>query len=91
MAMSKAQRGYRSYLLRLWQADLGGEAVWRASLQNPHTHERRGFANLADLVTFLENETGAAVEGQTVLDGVRAGGEDRERKSCEQQNRESKL
>ena len=89
--MSKAQRGYRSYLLRLWQADTGGETVWRASLQSPHTHQRRGFANLADLFTFLENEIGVAVQGKTVLDGDREGGGDRERESCEQQNRESKL
>ena len=85
--MSKAQRGYRSYLLRLWQADLGGEAVWRASLQNPHTHERRGFANLADLFTFLENEVGGAVQGRTPVAVDGEGGDDREGKPCERQTR----
>lgn len=89
--MSKAQRGYRSYLLRLWQAHIDGELVWRASLQSPHTHERRGFANLEALFTFLENEIGGAVQGQTALGVDREGGDDRGRKPCEQQNRKSKI
>ena len=54
--MSEKPRRYISYLLRLWQVSSGGELVWRASLENPHTGERRGFARLADLVAFLEEE-----------------------------------
>ena len=74
--MSEAERGYRSYLLRLWQAHADGELVWRASLQSPHTHERRGFASLADLFTFLESEVGDAVQGQTALNADGEGGDD---------------
>ncbi len=55
-AMSEKPRRYLSYLLRLWQANRGGELVWRASLEGPHTGERRGFACLAELVAYLEEE-----------------------------------
>jgi hypothetical protein len=55
-AMSEKPRRYLAYLLRLWQASSGGELVWRASLESPHTGERRGFACLAKLVSFLEGE-----------------------------------
>ena len=63
--MSSEQRSYLSYLLRLWQTESGGEGVWRASLEDPRTGERKGFANLTDLFTFLEQETGHPARGQT--------------------------
>jgi hypothetical protein len=55
-AMSEKPRRYLSYLLRLWQASSGGELVWRASLEDPHTGARRGFACLAELIAYLEGE-----------------------------------
>ncbi|MFN2154412.1 MAG: hypothetical protein ACK2VA_09365 [Anaerolineae bacterium] len=58
--MSERQRRRMSYLLRLWQAEHKGALVWRASLEDAHTGERRGFANLADLYASLEQETAAA-------------------------------
>ena len=67
--MSKEQRSYLSYLLRLWQTESGGEGVWRASLEDPHTEERKGFANLTDLLAFLEQETGHCARGQTTPNG----------------------
>ncbi len=54
--MSEKPRRYLSYLLRLWQASSGGELVWRASLEDPHTGEWRGFACLAELIAFLEEK-----------------------------------
>ena len=45
---------YFSYMLRLWQTVEEGRLVWRASLENPHTGERRGFANLQMLYAFLQ-------------------------------------
>ena len=54
--MSREQR-YISYLLRLWQIRSEGELVWRASLESPHTGERRGFASLDDLFGFLREQT----------------------------------
>jgi hypothetical protein len=51
-------RPYRAYLLRLWQADGGDDRPeWHASLEDPHTGERRGFADLARLFEFLEEQT----------------------------------
>jgi hypothetical protein len=52
-------RRYRVYLLRLWQADdEHGSLVWRAALEDAHTGERHGFANLSRLCTFLEERIG---------------------------------
>jgi hypothetical protein len=51
--MHKEQPDYLSYLLRLWRGSDEEEAVWRASLESPVTGERQGFANLADLFSFL--------------------------------------
>jgi hypothetical protein len=73
--MSREQRGYISYLLRLWQIRSEGEPIWRASLESPHTGERWSFANLSDLFTFLEEETSHAVGGQIASDADEKGGE----------------
>jgi hypothetical protein len=67
--MDKEQPDYLSYLLRLWRVDGEENAAWRASLESPHTGERRGFAKLADLFTFLEEETGHVARGQTAPAG----------------------
>lgn len=56
--MSKEQSGYISYLLRVWRAQGEGETVWRASLESPHTGERKGFASLNKLFAFLRQQTG---------------------------------
>jgi hypothetical protein len=56
--MSGRKRRYISYLLRLWQVKSEGELVWRASLDSPPTGQRLGFASLAEMYTFLEQETG---------------------------------
>ncbi len=61
--MASERRRYISYLLRLWQVRVGGQLVWRTSLENAHTSERRGFANLADLVAFLEGKMGEGARG----------------------------
>jgi hypothetical protein len=54
---------YLSYLLRLWQQGGGEGSQWRASLESPHGGDRMGFASLADLFAFLENETGSSSPG----------------------------
>jgi len=54
---------YLSYLLRLWRVGGDGgthreeEAVWRASLESPHSGERIGFASLDALIDFLREQT----------------------------------
>lgn len=54
--MVKQPPGYLSYLLRLWQSGSRDSAVWRASLENPMTGERLGFATLKELFIFLETQ-----------------------------------
>lgn len=44
---------YRSYLLRLWCTEQSESDCWRASLENPRTGERIGFANPEELFAFL--------------------------------------
>jgi hypothetical protein len=46
---------YHSYLLRLWQEDMK-DHTWRMSLEDAHTGERRGFACLDDLFSFLQRQ-----------------------------------
>jgi len=48
---------YRAYLLRLWRASGDECSLWRASLEDPHTGERRGFADLESLFAFLKEQT----------------------------------
>jgi hypothetical protein len=57
------QRDYISYLLRMWRdsGDEGSppskEALWRATLQSPHTGERTGFGDLETLFAYLRAQT----------------------------------
>ncbi len=59
MGILGAAPRYRAWLLRCW-AERGRDAVapatWRYSLEDPHTGARRGFADLAALVAYLEAE-----------------------------------
>jgi hypothetical protein len=45
---------YRAYLVRLWPVRSGGQRVWRASVEDAHSGERRAFADLAHLFAFLQ-------------------------------------
>ncbi len=47
------------HLLTMWQerpARPGQPAVWRFSLEDVQTRERRGFADLDDLLAFLKSQ-----------------------------------
>jgi hypothetical protein len=57
MDKRRQKQRYLSYLLRLWQTSDGGKQVWHASLENPGSGERRGFASLEDLIGFLQAQT----------------------------------
>jgi len=50
------QRGYLSYLLRLWETSDGEKEVWRASVECPGTRERQSFADVQTLIEFLQRE-----------------------------------
>ena len=56
-AMSNPLRRPISYLLRLWPAREDGQRVWRASLEDPHTGQRLGFATMDRLANFLCDQT----------------------------------
>ena len=55
----------RVLMLRLWQVEGEGGAIWRASLEDARTGERRGFSSLEALVAWLRKETGCAGEDGT--------------------------
>lgn len=54
--MNAEPRRYVSYLLRLWQTQSDGRSVWRASLEDPYGGRRLGFAGLAEMLAYLEQE-----------------------------------
>jgi hypothetical protein len=60
--MTDKERRYLSYLLRLWQEWDRLPAVWRASLEDPHTGERFGFADIIQLFAFLEDRVSDETE-----------------------------
>ena len=39
--------------MRLWQMGHSGDTDWRASLENPHTHELLSFNSLEALFEYL--------------------------------------
>jgi hypothetical protein len=49
---------YRAYMLRMWSVEQSGQAVWMASLEDPHTGERLGFSNVEALIVYLRELTG---------------------------------
>lgn len=53
----------RVFVLRLWREQEGDAAaaeVWRCSLENPATRQRRGFAGVEELTGYLTGLTAAA-------------------------------
>lgn len=56
------EKTYRSYLLRLWYVD-ALDQCWRASLEDPRTGTRIGFASLEELFTFLMEQVEGAAKG----------------------------
>jgi len=51
---------YRSYVLRFWEERASGRpqpiGQWRFSLEDPHSGARLGFADVDQLITFLEHQ-----------------------------------
>ena len=60
------KKRYQSYLLRLWVEDVNGKQVWRISLEDPFSGERRGFASRRDLCAYLEEKMSTSIENQEV-------------------------
>ncbi len=53
---------YYAYLLRLWHDD-ACPSCWRASLEDPQTGKRVGFANLETLFAYLREHTSTPPQG----------------------------
>ncbi len=47
-----------AYLIRLWQVHSEGQIIWRGSLEDAHSGEKRGFGSPADLFAFLQERLG---------------------------------
>lgn len=59
MTFLKKPPRYQAYLITMRQERSQGSdnvGEWRFCLEDPHTGERRGFANLEKLVAALEQE-----------------------------------
>lgn len=54
---------YHTFLLKLWE-EAGRAPNWRCSLENPHTGERVGFKDLAELTIFLTRWMAAPPSGE---------------------------
>ena len=66
-----SRTSYLAYMLRLWRAGShNGLAVWRASLENPHTGERLAFGDAQDLLTFLADLMADLADGIVPLEKV---------------------
>lgn len=62
--MKQNQHSYFSYILRLWRVEgeevpvgCEGESKFRASLDDPQTGDRVGFANLEALFAYIREVT----------------------------------
>lgn len=51
--MTPEEKGYRSFLLRMWCVKQDHEITWRASLQDPRTGEQVFFNTREALDEFL--------------------------------------
>lgn len=60
--MVKEDTSYLSFLLRLWLPDDDGGPTKRVSIEFPLTGERKGFANLEDLCSYLQQVTDIETE-----------------------------
>jgi len=78
MAQERKERpvpqGYFAYLLRLWREQGSEVTRWRASLQDPHSGKRLGFAHMEDLFDFLRRETEKVADGRE--NGMEHGGKE---------------
>lgn len=68
--MGNEKPGHLAYLVPLWQAVSAGRSVWRASLEDPHIGERRRFADLDSLFTFLRQSTDLTLAVLSDQDGT---------------------
>jgi hypothetical protein len=68
--MSEQSPRYMAYLLRLWQTDDESGPHWHASIDCPHTAERRYFTGLETLFAYLQAQTTAPPERAEPTDAL---------------------
>ena len=71
---------YRSYLLTLWEersSDPKAPEVWRFSLEDPRTGQRRGFAGLEALVAALQREIASDRTSKQLIGPAKSGQDER--------------
>ena len=56
VAMPGERRRYLAYLVRFWDASTTGTSLWHASVEDPQTGQRRGFATLESLCAFFAEQ-----------------------------------
>jgi hypothetical protein len=69
MPVRTGQPHYLAYLLRLWRVGSEGEVAWRASLEDGHTGERQGFADLDALFNHVRSQTRVGLSQYTCIEG----------------------
>ena len=57
--MKNQKPDYRSFMLRIWIEQTNGEK-WRFSLEDSQTGKRKGFANINQLKSYLDEITSEA-------------------------------
>lgn len=55
--MPNEDQRYLAFLVRFWQIQKRGELVWRASAESAQTGERKAFADMDLLFSFLKRCT----------------------------------
>ena len=66
--MANKERTRLAYLIRLWQVHCEGQLVWRASLEDAHSGEKRGFGSPAALFAFLQEKLGLKPDWPEIID-----------------------
>jgi len=59
---TSTDKKYRVYMLRLWKVETPDQS-WRASLEDPRTSERIGFATMEQLFAFLMEQVEGDAKG----------------------------
>lgn len=69
--MDRNKNRYLSFMLRLWSGFTEGSSGWRASLEDPETGERQGFADMQQLFVYLRERTegGEDTQAEAEVDG----------------------
>jgi hypothetical protein len=68
MPVARDRERALAYVLRLWRVTNDEPPVWRVSLHDVHTGERRGFAGLDQMCHFLRAQIEGAPGGTADLE-----------------------